>query len=68
MKRPQLAYVTIFAKTDHSGQMFDTEILVLCCSVCIALQNGAVRIAIMHTVPELRESRTKVYERLINDC
>ena len=37
MKQPQLAHVTIFAKTDHSALMFDIEILVLCCSVCVLL-------------------------------
>ena len=44
--------------------LFDIEILVPFCSACIALRNGAVRITIAHTVPELREYR---YEHPRND-
>ena len=38
--------VTIFAKTDHSMQILDIELLVPRCSAVIALYNGEVRIVI----------------------
>ena len=53
--------MTIFAKTDHSMQFLDLEILVPHCSTRIALCNGEVGIGIAHTVPASR------YERLRNE-
>ena len=52
----------VFAKTNHSAQMFIIEIIVLLALWHVyALRNGVARIMIAHNVPELRKLR---YDRV----